>query len=926
MAFPQDLLTVQTRLLLGGVWTDISDDVYARDDGAVTISRGRPDEAQIVDPGSCTFQLNNRSGNYSPRNPTGAHFGLLGRNTPIQVSVLTGTVYADLPGAVGDFVGTPDASALHIAGDIDVRVDATLPEWSIPGSTMLLGKYTAAGTSRAWLLGLQDGLLYFEWSEDGADISGGHAFSAVSTAAPTIPPGGRLAVRVTLDVNNGASGATTTFYTAPALAGPWTQLGAPVVHGATTSIHVETSALRVGDAAQGLTGWAPAEGHVYGLQVLNGIGGTVVANPDFTAQAAGSSSFTDAAGRTWTVAGNTTVTNRNIRFSGEVPSWPPRWDTSGRDIYVPITAAGIRRRLGQGAPPLQSTLRRSIPSDPTLLAYWPLEDDAGSVQAASAVSGGRPLAPSGVTFAADATLPGSAALPTLATGGRLTAAVPLGGDGTAWHVELVAKIPALPATLTPLLQIAVAGAIPFSGAPVATVQVLVSTTTVRLLLADADGGTIVSSDDTTPADIAALTSGWCRIAISANLVGGWAVMWQASGGTAGGLININLFDIAGSVTQVTTGTIPSTFGGLALGHLAVFTSQLTGWADDVYAGADVAYNGETAGARLVRLAAEENIPLELTGAVAQDQPMGYQTVATLLDTMQACADTDGGVLYEPRDVLGLAYRDRVSLYNQTPTVIGFSQLVPPLDPEDDDQRTVNDVTVQRAGGISARAVLTSGALSTQTPPAGVGIYPATPTLSLFTDDQAPQIAGWLLHLGTVDENRYPVITVYLQRNTELLAAVSALDVGSRIQVSNPPLDKLPPGAIDQLVEGYTETLAQHRWEFALNCAPASPWTVGYLDDLVYGRADTDGSSLATGATSTATSLSVATVAGASLWTTSASDTPFNVLVGGERMTVTNVTGSSSPQTFTVVRSVNGVVKAQTSFTDVRLAEPTIIAL
>ena len=41
-------------------------------------------------------------------------------------------------------------------------------------------------------------------------------------------------------------------------------------------------------------------------------------------------------------------------------------------------------------------------------------------------------------------------------------------------------------------------------------------------------------------------------------------------------------------------------------------------------------------------------------------------------------------------------------------------------------------------------------------------------------------------------------------------------------------------------------------------------------------------------------------------------------VGGERVTVTNITGASSPQTFTVTRSVNGVVKAHTSGTDVRL--------
>jgi len=37
-----------------------------------------------------------------------------------------------------------------------------------------------------------------------------------------------------------------------------------------------------------------------------------------------------------------------------------------------------------------------------------------------------------------------------------------------------------------------------------------------------------------------------------------------------------------------------------------------------------------------------------------------------------------------------------------------------------------------------------------------------------------------------------------------------------------------------------------------------------------------------------------------------------VVVGGERITFTAVTGASSPQTVTMTRSVNGVVKAHTA--------------
>ena len=69
-----------------------------------------------------------------------------------------------------------------------------------------------------------------------------------------------------------------------------------------------------------------------------------------------------------------------------------------------------------------------------------------------------------------------------------------------------------------------------------------------------------------------------------------------------------------------------------------------------------------------------------------------------------------------------------------------------------------------------------------------------------------------------------------------------------------------------------------------------------------------------------------TNAGSPLWTTSAGDFPFDINIGGEQITVTNITGASSPQTFTVTRSVNGVVKAQSSGADVRLFFPMILAV
>ena len=78
---------VKVEVFYSGSWHDItaSDDAYARDPIAVT--RGRADESGRVTPSTCTVTIENRDGKYSPRNPSSPLYGLIGRNTPLRVSV-----------------------------------------------------------------------------------------------------------------------------------------------------------------------------------------------------------------------------------------------------------------------------------------------------------------------------------------------------------------------------------------------------------------------------------------------------------------------------------------------------------------------------------------------------------------------------------------------------------------------------------------------------------------------------------------------------------------------------------------------------------------------------------------------------------------------------------------------------------------------
>jgi hypothetical protein len=90
--------------------------------------------------------------------------------------------------------------------------------------------------------------------------------------------------------------------------------------------------------------------------------------------------------------------------------------------------------------------------------------------------------------------------------------------------------------------------------------------------------------------------------------------------------------------------------------------------------------------------------------------------------------------------------------------------------------------------------------------------------------------------------------------------------------------------------------------------------------------DTAGSELDEALDTTETGVDVLTTIGP-LWTTDDDETPFDVAVGGERMTVTDIGAETAGvQTFTVTRSVNGVVKAHAAGTPVRLWAPARYAL
>ncbi|MEU9839746.1 hypothetical protein AB0C69_11050 [Actinomadura sp. NPDC048032] len=877
--FPDEALDIAVELKLGGTWVDIKTlgHVYTRD--PITITRGRQDEGSRSDPATCSMTINNKDGRYSPRNPNGPYYGLIGRNTPIRVSAGVGDVALSVPEVSGSGASTPDAAAIDITGDLDVRVDATLAWDDEDGG--LVGKYVETGNQRSWILWLNSNrTLTLYWSTTGSNL-----LSATSTA-PVPLSVGRQAVRATLDVNNGASGRTITFYTSGTLAGSWTQLGAPVVQAGTTSIFNSSAPLTVASV------YGLVAGRFWKVEVRNGIGGTVAANPDFAAQADGATGFTDASGRAWTVIGDAALTPRALRFMGEVPAWPSRWGPSGEDVHVQIEAAGITRRLGQGRKPLASALRRAVAgATQAYLGYWPMEDGAGATQAASAVPGVAPLRAIGPVEFSEEASGGTAGGATFGDGGKLVGTSPtippsVWGDG-AWLIIFWFDLPADMGTsgVSPIVQWRT------PGAPIAHYWDLYTGQSVNgvLFLEVADSANNIATSAGGTIDLRGRGPVQVAIYCNNNGVSNTNILVYVDG----------VMDIATAVTsdQASTPTAIGVNLNVAAGtdfsgsvsHLIV--APYVSWQDRLaldLVPAGLGYRGEAAGTRFARLCDEEGLPAAVIGDPAATEAMGAQLPAPVLDLLADCEDADGGTLYEARDQLALRYRPRSADYNTPPALVldYHDQLAAPLEPVDDDQGTRNDVTVERVGGSSARVVIDEGPLSVNAPPDGVGIYDESLTLNVAYDDQLLPIAGWRAHLGTVDEARYPVVRVKLHKHPELIDTVTAMDARARIHLTGlPPWE--PPGTVDLIADGYTETLESRRWVVEYNTVPGSPWRTGVLDDPVLGRVDTDGAVLAKAAGAGDTTLLVTSTDGPS-WTTDPAEVPFDLRVGGEVVTVTAV--------------------------------------
>jgi hypothetical protein len=872
-------------------WIDITEFVRYALEGAISVDGGRRDEGDQVDTTNCLITVDNSDGRFSPRNPNGAYYPDLARNTPLRVRY--GLDSDEFAAPVVNGWGLTDQGhtwqGFGAGGTVqnsDFQVTGGEGTQSVPVANGFRGQITND-------LDCLDVDLSVTMRLTFTDVQGGaiepagliFRFQDVNTYYLA-----RLDIQTNETVNVSIHSTVTG------------QLGSAVVAGL---VHSSAQLIRVRAQINGqnirIKAWATTdpEPSAWALEVAN----QEIAVPGGIGIRSGVA--TGNANTKPIVFAYDDLDVVVDRFVGFVSEWPARWDQSTRDAYVPVHSTGIMRRLTQGAQQLGSTLFRRISSfSPE--AYWPLEDEVDTTLSGSPIPGVAPLMVRGFEFGADSELPGSKPLPDTGIGDSYDGRIRPWSSPTAWHVEFVIRMAEANSASQNIIVVHTGGSIVAWQINITSAENFVVTGT------DSDGNIVFTNT------VAALSflGPWSRLAIFAEQNGGnidWSIRWFPIG-SDGFIFSSSEAGTIGAVTRLAAGPRGSN-DSIKLGHMSVWREANVPY----YLFADTGFNGERALTRMQRICDEESVPFYSLGDASESEEMGPQPIGSLFDIVSDCANADTGILFELNG--GLAYRPRTSLYNQPVTLpldMDAFEIGDPFEPTDDDQQITNDVTASRPSGSSARFIDTT---SVETE----GLYREEVSVNVGFDTLLPNIAAWLVHLGTVDEMRFPIVPLNFARAPQQIEPWLAFRLGGRITIEQ-TLTQLPGIDIDLLGVGWTENLSEFTWTADINAIPASPYDVGELDDNVLGRLDTDGSTLASSINTVATSLSVATTnANSPLWTTDTLQFPFDIRIDAEVMTVTNITGASSPQTFTVTRSTNGIVASHASGAAVALDQPLILA-
>lgn len=915
-------------MFLNSRWQDVTDQVLVRD--RVAIRAGSPDESTEGTPLTSLFTMKNTDLQWAPANPLSPYASDLTRNVPVLHELRLGS--DDFDRTVSAGLGTTTAGQMWstlgaggVVASTDISISTGLARFSVP----------AVSASRsAYIVGelLENAVAECAFQLPTSNVTGGdlepgnlllrvldpgqtqYLVRAVVTAADT--------VTVALLVSVGGVGSTiVSAVTVPGLTNTGQRMR---VKGC---IEGQTFSAKVWDEAVGEPLDYQVTGHTSHISGQGTVGvrcGVAASNTNALPVVFNIDDFS------WS----------SPRFRGESSSITLADNEKGTDRNAKFQAAGLMRRLGQGTAPVMSSLKRGyLGIGATLINYWPCEDGTSATSIASAVNQAPMHMVGSPNFASDNDFPCSQPLPVL--------------HSSAWFGDVPGY------TFSGQIQCRFLTSI-LSASPPPDNTVLIrlfgfGTVMVWELLYLTGGGLKIKAFNTSNNEVYdSGTLGFDVRDIPARLSfelqnNGANVDWRVSAlsitpGAIAGFVDGTVASFnCGQVLQVMAGP-----QGLAdrvtMGHISLESLRT-----DLFANLSElqAWYNEDAVARLRRLCTENGLPFSHYEGGAQDAAfMGYQRPLRLVDLFREIETTDGGVLFEPLGSFGIAYRTRRGIAGQAAKLtaaVDQRQVGWPFRPKIDDQRTRNDVTVEQPGGSSARAEQTTGPMSTQDYPDGIGRVDTTVSVNTSSTNLLPNHAEWRLALGVTPDPRVPDAKFNIDATPIRGLRNQLLDVrlADRVVFTGAGAKTGYYDALSQLTRSIAEEWTNHTAEFTLNTSPEGPFAVSALDGTA--RLDSGSSTLSGDLSASAVgTFSVATAGLGDLWITTATHQPdsfgtnhfpMDIMIGGERITISAITGATSPQTFTIsARGVNGVAQpgsvgmAHASGAEVHVFEPYRLGL
>lgn len=625
------------------------------------------------------------------------------------------------------------------------------------------------------------------------------------------------------------------------------------------------------------------------------------------------------------------ICEASTRAVVEASGWKPDQSidfnaATGRGVrWIDLEAQGLLRRIGQWTDPLRSAMFRQVSQFSTLTGMWPLEDARDAAQLAN-VTTGPDGSFSGITLGEDEAPGGGSTTAKMSASGLMQGAFLPASNTAGWQMCWQVKLPIIPVSGIgqPVMQWFMANGNRW------TISCNNAAYTVDVITQD--GVSLLNSP--VLFGTGAEPNQWITMRIKASQSGGnvaydWT--WYAEG--AAFLYGVS-GTYAGSVSAKRSWRVYGTTANTDAHYAFVYGTTTT--AQDLLSGnvlaASNGYPGERAGTRFLRLMGEANLSGRIIGSATTTQPMGPQKPDTLMKLITECAHTEDALLFDRRDAIGVDFRTRNSRYAAAPSLaltFGTNVMAPLLE-NLDDLGITNNITLTNRGGGTAVAVRTTGPVSNQPPPNGVGEYKGGTELLINVASEAAQLqnlTNWYLSRGTVEGSRYLTVVVDLLAFPGLRAAACAVDIGDLITIAG-----RDPELIRLQVIGISEDIGTHKQALTFTCIPGAIFMAGLYDNTDR-RYDSRATTLNAGVTAVATGLVLTFPTPSDAWSTRAASQPYDLLVAGERIRVPiggmgAVTGAG-PYTQTVtgaVRSINGVVKAQLAGASVRVADVARYAL